>query len=364
MNSENEINSISDKPLLIEENGKIYFWSFYIKDESLSININIIEKVCETYQIKKNFEEFQKIHYVFSIFKNIQKIKDFFINAINKKDININLVQNKLLLEINTEVLYEKQVITIELTPKEINKDELIKQLCNIIMNMKKGKLNEKNEINKELENQKSEVNNLKNEIIKINQIMNELKDSYNILEQCNLYGSSILRNKEEIDLLKMAIKQRLGKEFKYLKLLYKASSDGEEATTFHKFCDNIENTISFIKTGGYRRFGGFTTQTWNQVNSYTKTDQHAFVFSLDKLKIYPYTNNGRAIRCDNNYHPTFGVGDCDFRLCGKPLSNKTLYTHQTSGDRSYNYYGDGNALSEDGNRNCISTIEIEFIRL
>ena len=84
----------------------------------------------------------------------------------------------------------------------------------------------------------------------------------------------------------------------------------------------------------------------------------------MDKLKIYPYTNNGRAIRCDNNYHPTFGVGYCDFRLCGKPLTSKTLYTNQTSGDRSYNYNGDGNALSEDGTGNCISTLEIEVYQV
>ena len=153
-------------------------------------------------------------------------------------------------------------------------------------------------------------------------------------------------------------------KEVKDFRLLYRATIDGEDSSTFHKLCDNIENTISLVKTGGHRRFGGFTTQTWNQVSSYTKTDQHAFVFSLDKLKIYPYTNNGRAIRCDNNYLPTFGVGTCDFRLYSKPISNVNLYTNQTSGDRSYNYSGDTNALSEDGKGNCIKTIEVEVYQV
>ncbi len=50
----------------------------------------------------------------------------------------------------------------------------------------------------------------------------------------------------------------------------------------------------------------GFTTQIWNQVSSFTKTDQYVIVFYLDKLKIYPYTNKGRAIRSGNNYHTTF----------------------------------------------------------
>ena len=115
------------------------------------------------------------------------------------------------------------------------------------------------------------------------------MKDSYNNIEHNYFYGSSILRNKEEVNLLKSSIKERLGKDFKYLKRLYKASSDGEEASTFHQLCDNIENTISLVETGGHRRFEGFTTQTWNQVSSYTKTDQHAFVFSLEIKNISLY---------------------------------------------------------------------------
>ena len=237
-------------------------------------------------------------------------------------------------------------------------------QLYEIVKKMRNEKSDSNIKIINELENQKTEINALKSEIKNLNQIIKDLRVSYNNIEHNYFYGSSILRNKEEVELLKSSIKERLGKEVKYFKRLYKASTDGEEASTFHKLCDNIENTISLVKTGGHRRFGGFTTQTWNQVSSYTKTDQHAFVFSLDKLKIYPYTNNGRAIRCDNNYHPTFGVGYCDFRLCGQPLTNKTLYTDQTSGDRSYNYYGDKDALSENGSGNTIATLEIEVYQV
>jgi hypothetical protein len=51
-------------------------------------------------------------------------------------------------------------------------------------------------------------------------------------------------------------------------------------------------------------------------------------------------------------------------RLCGQPLTNKTLYTDQTSGDRSYNYYGDKNALSENGSGNIIATLEIEVYQV
>ena len=356
-----DVSCITELIWLIEENGQNFLWSFEIKDDSLTITANIFDaKKIQTYQIQINLTDWKKIHYIFSGFQNLQKMKEFLVKTLNKKDVKINLLENKLVLEINIEILYENQKISIELLQKELNKDELIFQLLAIINNMQNVKTTKNLDLMKELEKQKVEILNLNKKLEKYNVIINELKEKYEILEQSNLYGSCIIRNIEEINMIKKAIKERLGKDVKYFKRLYKASYDGEEASVFHKLCDNIENTISFAKTGGYRRFGGFTTQTWNQVSSYTKTDKHAFVFSLDKLKIYPYTNNGRAIRCDNNYHPTFGVGDCDFRLCGKPLTSKTLYTHQTSGDRSYNYSGDGNALSEDGNGNYISTLEIE----
>ena len=45
-------------------------------------------------------------------------------------------------------------------------------------------------------------------------------------------------------------------------------------------------------------------------------------------------------------------------------MTSKTLYTDQTSGDRSYNYNGDVNALSEDGTGNYITTLEIEVYQV
>ncbi len=98
---------------------------------------------------------------------------------------------------------------------------------------------------------------------------INDLKNEYDIIEQINFYNSSILRNKEEIDFLKLAIKERLGKNIKYFKILYKASIDGENSSTFHKLYDNIENIILLLKLDFIE---GFTTQTWNQVSSFTKT--------------------------------------------------------------------------------------------
>ena len=77
------------------------------------------------------------------------------IKAINKKDIKINFSEKILLININIEVLYENQMISIELIQKEINKDDLILKLCEIIKNIKKEKSKSDINIIKELENQK-----------------------------------------------------------------------------------------------------------------------------------------------------------------------------------------------------------------
>ena len=361
-NEESELNSF----IFVEVNNQNFSIDIEIKDNFFIISITVLNKVIETFQIGKNLEDWKKAHYIFNCFQKLEQIREFFLNGFNKKDISIKYENNKLSININIVILYKKETISIELDKKEINKDEIINKLYEIIKKIKTKENSDKNinYLNEIIEKQNIEINSLKKEIELINYNFKELKTSCEILEECNLYGSSIISKKEEIDLLKETIKTKLKKEVKYFKKLYRASTDGEDASTFHKLCDNIENTLSFVKTGGHRRFGGFTTQTWNQVNSFTKTDENAFVFSLDKLKIYPYTNNGRAIRCDNNYLPTFGVGTCDFRLYNKPLSDVNLYTNQVSGDRSYNYNGDANALSENGNGNCIKTIEVEVYQV
>ena len=47
-------------------------------------------------------------------------------------------------------------------------------------------------------------------------------------------------------------------------KLLYRATRDGNSASSFHQKCDNICGTLVVIKTTKGFRFGGYTEQEWN----------------------------------------------------------------------------------------------------
>ena len=162
----------------------------------------------------------------------------------------------------------------------------------------------------------------------------------------------------KELDFIKSAIESRINKQIKKIKKLYQATIDGDDASIFHKKCDNIPNTLTVIKSKENRRFGGFTTQVWDYSNSFKK-DENAFLFSLDKNKIYKIKPNceGRAIWSGQNYGPIFGSNSGgifgnshDICIGRNPLKQKNLHTYEFCPNSAYDYSGDNAALSECGN--------------
>jgi hypothetical protein len=61
--------------------------------------------------------------------------------------------------------------------------------------------------------------------------------------------------------------------------LIYRASQDGFEASSFHDKCDDKPNTLIIIKSTNGNVFGGYTEQSWS--GSGYKVDPNAFIFSL-----------------------------------------------------------------------------------
>ena len=150
----------------------------------------------------------------------------------------------------------------------------------------------------------------------------------------------------------------------KELKKLYKASIDGDGAINFHSKCDNIPNTLVFIKSAGNRRYGGFTSQVWESLNNDTyKDDKNAFLFSLDKQKIYSYKNNGKAIYNNKDYGPTFGYGT-DIWIGNNVIQQKNSYTNESFSSCSFNFNGDNTVLSEDGKESYIFIVEYEVFQV
>lgn len=115
----------------------------------------------------------------------------------------------------------------------------------------------------------------------------------------------NIIKYPSELDEITARIKITLNKKKIKFKMIYKGTVDGDLSTTFHSKCDNINNTLILIYTSCNKRFGGFTTQTWDGENIYKK-DDNSFIFSIDKLKVYDIRKGKNAINCNPDLGPIF----------------------------------------------------------
>lgn len=126
-----------------------------------------------------------------------------------------------------------------------------------------------------------------------------------------------IIKSATELELLT----RRMSKDYNKitLNLLYKATVDSDRASVFHEKCDGADNTLVLIESGNGKRFGGFTSVSW-EGNSIEKKDDDAFVFSLDKKEIYDVLPDEDAIGCYPKYGPVF-LG-CQIRVYDEFFKN------------------------------------------
>ena len=120
-----------------------------------------------------------------------------------------------------------------------------------------------------------------------------------------------IIESPNELELLTRRMCQGKYKKIS-MNLIYKAIVDSDKAEIFHNKCDSAERTLVLVKSANGKRFGGFTSCSW-EGNSVEKKDETAFVFSLDKMKIYDVIKGEDAIGCYPNFGPVF-LG-CQIRI-------------------------------------------------
>ena len=133
------------------------------------------------------------------------------------------------------------------------------------------------------------------------------------------LDNSKIIKNIEE----KNKIIEWISKKGKIenIKLIYRATDDGDKSEKLIEKIKNKGPIISLIQTKKGKRFGGFTKVDWTDENGTRKNDPNAFLFSLDNkceykilksnLAFYYYSSNplvygnnsdGKGIYLNNNF--------------------------------------------------------------
>ena len=132
-----------------------------------------------------------------------------------------------------------------------------------------------------------------------------ELGNVYNIntsILKKNLKGN-IIQNLSKINFITKEIHKN---KYKInLNIIYKASLDGDKSSIFHEKCDKAQTTLIIIETTDNKIFGGYTKRTWRG-NSNEKMDNAAFIFSLDKRKVYNVIKDKKVIGCFNEFCPYF----------------------------------------------------------
>ena len=229
------------------------------------------------------------------------------------------------LLQDENYTLKQKTVITTTTTNDHNGEILLLKQEIERLKLQIEELLKNKRRLEELLLEAKKQIEELKS---RLSQMMEEKSYTENIIRKqqkvtggdrqtltiqdthLEIIKGDIIQSTSELEFLTRKICQNYTKIT--LNLLYKATIDSDKAAVFHNKCDSAENSLVLIKSANNKRFGGYTSCSW-EGNSIEKKDDNAFVFSLDKMKIYDIIQGEDAIGCYPKYGPVF-LG-CQIRI-------------------------------------------------
>ena len=325
--------------------------TYNLKKEDVSISVTLSNLSNNTLQIKitendsipsrsysENFtlENLQKLNRYFKLFETIEEILPEFKNLFEDNKINFTLKSDSVELDLILPLkVIEKAVLTIPETEKD--QKQVISDLCTI-------------------------VNELRKKVKKLETQLEKTKISEEQLKE-NLTSKEIILSEEEEKMIFNWILTKVNPEKKNIKmtLLYKLTSDGDSASTFHSKCNNKGYTLSLIRNTKGFRFGGFTTQSWSSSGSYIN-DVNAFVFSLDFKECFFSYEGLNAIYDNSSYGPSFGSGQ-DFLIANQCTQN---YSSTCNFPYSYGGAGVGNRILTGGYYSFkvqeIEVYKIEFV--
>ena len=271
-------------------------------------DMNVNENMDSSSIYNENEESDKEIE---DLSNNYKKLKQKYKEMIKNHDIEINNFNNE---------IQELKEQNNDLKQKLIALLEQVNQLSELINQKGIGKfryslssiqsLIERIEILEELkeESTKSSKKNSDGMGILLNTVKIQEKINNKKLKKC-FKSSSILTSETDFDFL-------LNKLSKYnptsYKIIYKSSIDGDNVKTFHSNCDGEENVLIIIETNKGLKFGGFTSIGFDN-SGYELRDDNAFLFSIDRRKVYDIIPGNNAIYCNRKFGPIF---------CSKPDSS------------------------------------------
>ena len=349
--SQSEIESINKKNK-IRYNIRIG----YNKLRKIKISVNEIKGENNLYQRKLDYDDFLELDNFFALYHNLDEILIELDELIIQNQIILTLDENdpkKLYFEFDAEVNNNLRRISITLFKKYNEHMDAINNICKALVvqnNLIDKMTSENNELKKKIEQLDSRVAEkeeekilMENESIKGTKeiedydkaselIRKDLKieernEQYTFISPKNLNeiqpckpeeimkNTKIMNHIKEFNFLIKKINKNISytsKQFYNMKLIYRATDDGDKAEIFHQKCDNISPILIMIKTDQHRRFGGFTQTFFESTEKPVgKLDGSAFIFSLDKLKSYDVQEGQNPICTCKDKGPIFYGNEC-----------------------------------------------------
>ena len=391
----------------LKQDEKNYLLNIEIINQDIILNLVDLNEFMKEYEFKLAFNELKELNKVFSMLSSCQEFLDYMKALISNKKLLIkNTVENQMSIEFIAEYLLKQNIISFGLTQKKFNLElisqNLYKKVSSLTKNLKNlennyqeivsqcnnikettKKIQEENQLLKE-ENKiiREENKNIKEEIKNVIERMNNLENIINSskkeitelkkvnnnniakMKLQNLINTSIIETPYELDMLYSAIKDRMKKEVKEIKKIFQATRDGGRPEYFHRKCNNIPNTLILYRSVGNRRFGAFASKCWES-NNKGIIDKNCFLFSLDNNKIFPPKNNNYYYLSNNAYNgPSFYYNNffCLSIDTKDPIRYNSLKTYEVYHKEIF--YGDENALSEDGQNKGVYAKEYEVFQV
>ena len=391
----------------LKQDEKNYLLNIEIINQDIILNLVDLNEFMKEYEFKLAFNELKELNKVFSMLSSCQEFLDYMKALISNKKLLIkNTAENQMSIEFIAEYLLKQNIISFGLTQKKFNLElisqNLYKKVSSLTKNLKNlennyqeivsqcnnikettKKIQEENQLLKE-ENKiiREENKNIKEEIKNVIERMNNLENIINSskkeitelkkvnnnniakMKLQNLINTSIIETPYELDMLYSAIKDRMKKEVKEIKKIFQATRDGGRPEYFHRKCNNIPNTLILYRSVGNRRFGAFASKCWES-NNKGIIDKNCFLFSLDNNKIFPPKNNNYYYLSNNAYNgPSFYYNNffCLSIDTKDPIRYNSLKTYEVYHKEIF--YGDENALSEDGQNKGVYAKEYEVFQV
>ena len=210
--------------------GKAYTLKFSIKSEKLEISVSSDSLISLSYKASFTADELLKLNRFFRQYDTVEEIYDFIINLENLEEkINFKIEDKFINLQLNipnNSKAKTKTEINFMIPSVEI-KDVLEKKINYLFTCMGK---NEKD---------------------------------FKLYEEISKNFDSKIITPDDFTTVSIGIKEKLNKTIKEIKLLYRATRDGD-STQFHSKCDGKENTVTFVKAKNGRKFGVFANKPFH----------------------------------------------------------------------------------------------------